>query len=118
MKCESCGKELIGRQTKFCSRVCHNRSTNKKHNEYQAQQARGQQRKKELVELLGGQCSLCAYKSNSAALVFHHVKDKSFGLDLRKLSNASWDKILQEAQKCILLCANCHAEIHYPDCTL
>ena len=39
---------------------------------------------------------------------------KDFNLDSRKLSNTNFEKILEEVDKCILLCSNCHKEIHYP----
>ena len=34
---------------------------------------------------------------------------------MRSLSNRNRDAIDDEIRKCILLCANCHAEIHFPD---
>jgi len=70
-----------------------------------------------LIELLGGKCSSCGYKKNFAALEFHHkiAGTKAFELDLRSLSNRTWEKVLDEVSKCILLCANCHAELHHAD---
>lgn len=68
-----------------------------------------------MIKLLGGCCSKCGYNKNYTALEFHHIKDKSFGLDSRKISNTSMDKLLNELKKCILLCSNCHKEHHYPD---
>ncbi len=66
---------------------------------------------------MGGKCSRCGYAVNLAALQFHHVSrvGKAFQLDLRHLSNRNWQVILEESRKCILLCANCHAEIHSPE---
>ncbi len=63
---------------------------------------------------------MCGYDKNYAALEFHHKVpiEKLFQLDLRSLSNRSWDAILEEAKKCQLLCSNCHAEYHNPDCRL
>jgi hypothetical protein len=51
-----------------------------------------------------------------AALTWHHVDPatKKFQLDLRSLSNRSEREIQAEVTKCILLCANCHAEAHSP----
>ena len=65
----------------------------------------------------GGCCENCGYDKNLAALQFHHRNphEKTFGLDVRKLSNTRWDSILIEAEKCDLLCGNCHMEEHYPD---
>ena len=69
---------------------------------------------------MGMECEICGYAKNSAALELHHKKPehKDFQLDLRSLSNRKWEKILQEAKKCILICSNCHAELHHPDCAL
>jgi hypothetical protein len=41
---------------------------------------------------------------------FHHIipADKLFGINARTLINYSWGKIKSEAQKCDILCANCH----------
>jgi hypothetical protein len=74
-------------------------------------------RKRRLVALLGGACHRCGYRKNFAALEFHHMDpaNKSFNLDLRSLSNRTWQAVLDEAAKCILVCSNCHKEIHYPD---
>jgi hypothetical protein len=65
----------------------------------------------------GGNCEICGYNKNQAALAFHHVNasTKSFPIDLRLCSSSSWEKLLLEAQKCQLLCLNCHAETHNPD---
>ena len=114
--CVECGVSLSGRQTKFCSRECKNRSTNKRNQSYDAQQARGLRRKVRLVQSLGGRCGKCRYGKNLAALEFHHTdpETKEFSLDLRSLSNRSWQAVIAEARKCELLCSNCHKEIHNP----
>lgn len=65
------------------------------------------------IEYGGGECKLCGYKKSSRALSFHH-KDpdqKDFGLSARGLTR-SWEKIQKELDKCVLLCANCHMEVH------
>jgi hypothetical protein len=65
-----------------------------------------------LVEESGGACARCGYAGNVAALHFHHVDPatKAFTLAARGVSRAL-DAARQEAQKCVLLCANCHAEV-------
>ncbi len=115
--CVHCGELLSGRQTKFCSRSCKNSVSNANHQSYLAQQRRGRKRKLALIKNKGARCKMCGYRRNSAALEFHHLnpKDKSFALDLRSLSNRSWDVIEKEAKKCALLCSNCHTEVHNPD---
>ena len=118
MKCVQCGKKLVGRQKKFCSRPCKNTFNNLNYQSYQAQQKRGHERKLALINIKGSKCVRCGYDRNFAALELHHVnaKIKEFQLDLRSLSNRKWASILAEADKCELVCSNCHAEIHNPDC--
>ena len=113
MKCVICGKELVGKQRKFCSNKCKNRETNNKHQNYQAQQARGRARKARLVTMMGGACIECGYSKSMAALVFHHLHDKEFALTTRELANHKWSRILSEAEKCVLMCSNCHLELHW-----
>lgn len=83
-------------------------------NNYLKQQERALTRKLELIEVKGGKCGICGYDKNIAALEFHHLDPsvKSFQLDSRHLSNTSPKKLLEEADKCILVCSNCHREIH------
>lgn len=66
-----------------------------------------------LVQEHGGKCEKCGYNKCEAALQFHHLDPtkKEFGLSVRGL-NRDIDILRKEAEKCILLCANCHAEEH------
>ncbi len=56
---------------------------------------------------------ICGYKRCSAALDFHHIdsKAKEFGLSANGLTR-SWEKMKAELDKCVLICANCHREVH------
>lgn len=65
------------------------------------------------VQIKGGKCQLCGYNNYVGALSFHHLneKDKSFDMSTRGLTR-SWKKIKTELDKCILVCENCHREIH------
>jgi hypothetical protein len=116
LRCVVCRAVLLGRQRNFCSRACKNRDTNNRHQSYVRQQLRGLERKTRLVEAAGGCCVRCGYRRNLAALAWHHIDPgrKSFNLDLRALSNRGEEEIQAEVAKCILLCANCHAEEHFP----
>ena len=119
MKCTVCDtKELTGLQTKFCSRTCKNKSHNVKAQNYAAQQLRGKTRKLKAIADMGGCCSVCGYDKNYASLVFHHVKDKEFGIDLRQFSNRTQVVLDAELEKCILMCHNCHTEHHNPECEI
>ena len=85
---------------------------NKKY--YLRQTQRGWLRKQYLIEVKGGGCEKCGYNKCSRCLSFHHrdPKNKKFNLDLRIIGNFSWSKILDEFEKCDLLCMNCHGEHH------
>ncbi len=65
-----------------------------------------------LAEEAGGKCVRCGYDTFIGALQFHHLdrKEKSFGL-AQNGSTMGLDALREEARKCILLCANCHAEV-------
>lgn len=72
--------------------------------------------KARLVELLGGRCIRCGYAGHVAALVFHHrdPRSKSFAISVDGVPRA-WHRLVEEARKCDLLCANCHREVHATD---
>ena len=68
-------------------------------------------KKVELVEYKGGKCEKCGYSKCVNALEFHHLdpNEKDFGI-----SGKTWslERLKKEVDKCILLCSNCHREIH------
>jgi len=68
--------------------------------------------KQTLVEEAGGGCALCGYSRCVQALHFHHLDalTKTFQLGFQGHSR-SLDRSREEARKCALLCANCHAEV-------
>jgi Homeodomain-like domain-containing protein/helix-turn-helix protein len=74
--------------------------------------ARRRKVKATLVEEAGGCCSLCGYDRYIGALQFHHLdpETKLFGLGVRGVAR-SLERCRDEARKCVLLCANCHAEV-------
>ncbi|KKR36503.1 MAG: hypothetical protein UW46_C0005G0044 [Candidatus Yanofskybacteria bacterium GW2011_GWF1_44_227] len=62
------------------------------------------------IEYKGGKCQVCGYCKYQGALDMHHISDKQFGIGDKGYTR-SWEKIKQELDKCILVCANCHREI-------
>jgi 5-methylcytosine-specific restriction endonuclease McrA len=68
--------------------------------------------KRILIEEAGGSCAVCGYNRYAGALQFHHLNRaaKSFELSLRG-ETPGIEELRTEARKCILLCANCHAEV-------
>ena len=79
---------------------------------YQKKKIRRHLIKEEIVFLRGGKCEICGYNKCISALEFHHkTEDKDNHLAII-IKNASKEKVLKEVEKCILLCANCHRELH------
>lgn len=67
-----------------------------------------------LVQYKGGKCEICGYNKCIAALDFHHLdpKEKDFGISQTNIYR-NIDKLKEEVDKCLLVCANCHREIHF-----
>ena len=71
-----------------------------------------------LEEIGGGKCYLCGYMKSIEALTFHHIdpEDKEFQISYKM--GYSYKVLLEEAKKCIILCANCHAEVESGVCSV
>lgn len=70
--------------------------------------------KLKLILYKGGKCQKCGYnKSCLGAYDFHHrdPSNKKFHINTRNIK--SWARLIEEVDKCDLLCRNCHAETHY-----
>jgi len=51
----------------------------------------------------------CGYRGHPAALDFDHVRgEKTMAVSLMAERYASWAKVLEEIEKCVVRCANCH----------
>jgi len=68
-------------------------------------------KKIELVKYKGGHCERCGYDKCVSALTFHHLdpNQKDFAISGKSYSI---EKLKKEVDKCIMICANCHIEIH------
>ena len=110
--CKRCSKdkslnEFYPRRNKpggsvYC-KVCTNQQTTERQSKF----------KSLCVEYKGGSCIVCGYNKYFGALDFHHVnpKEKEFRISAYKLNSIS-EEIKKELDKCILVCSNCHREIH------
>lgn len=75
---------------------------------------RAQKRKKtHAVNSFGGSCQICGYNKCTEALEFHHLnKNEKEEEPAYVIMRWSWERAKKELDKCILVCSNCHREIH------
>lgn len=71
--------------------------------------------KQRIIDAMGGKCCICGYNKCNEALSLHHrdPKQKELSFGSIRANNISWHKIATELRKCILVCENCHREIHF-----
>ena len=61
----------------------------------------------------GGKCQSCGYNKCLEALEFHHIDPKQKDFSISQYGHSrSWERVRKELDKCVILCANCHREIH------
>jgi hypothetical protein len=100
---KNCNNKLIGsRKSKFCSKICKRRYFAKN---------RKKMLKQKLIDYKGGECCKCGYKANNSSLHFHHLDKSTKSFNITAVVK-SFDIMKKEADKCILVCGNCHAELH------
>jgi hypothetical protein len=67
--------------------------------------------KVKLVEHRGGKCILCGYNKCNSSLHFHHIDPNTKEFEVTERIR-SFEKMKKESDKCVILCANCHGEVH------
>ena len=79
----------------------------------EAVQRRRDKIKELAVQYKGGKCCICGYNKYVGALEFHHLdpNQKDFNIGAKGYTR-SFNKVKEELDKCICVCANCHREIH------
>lgn len=73
---------------------------------------RQQRLKQKCVEYKGGCCQLCGYDRYIGALEFHHIDATAKDFSLAHTRSTTFEKVRSELDKCLLVCANCHRELH------
>jgi hypothetical protein len=103
--CGQCGEtqreKFYGNKKKTCGR-CHNAYNLKL----------GQQKRLRAIQELGGCCQVCGFSEYSCSLDIHHLDPTSKAPNFHALRGWSWERIVSELKKCVLLCKNCHSAIH------
>lgn len=68
------------------------------------------------INYKGGKCQNCGYCKNTSALAFHHLDPLTKDFNISEVNGTMFSlKLQQELDKTILVCFNCHQEIHNPD---
>ena len=98
-------KEEIKKRSKEYN-IKHKEESKKYSKEYNSK------KKQEAVQYKGGKCQLCGYDKYSGALEFHHIDPTQKDFAIGKNHSASFASLKPELDKCVLLCANCHREVH------
>jgi len=70
--------------------------------------------KQKAIEYKGGKCQICGYDKCQSALEFHHINPLEKDGNDTGATKDSWmfERKKPELDKCVLLCANCHREVH------
>ena len=108
--CSKCGKEFRIIDSGYNRRYCYN-CVPKTHKT--GAEARNRI-KIWALEYKGTKCEICGHNRCIDALEFHHLNpnEKDFSISDRSLI-LDWELIKKELDKCILVCSNCHREIHH-----
>lgn len=111
--CNKCGRKLnFSNKSGFCKN-CKSPAKSKGEN----QKASRKRRREYLIKYKGGKCEICGYNKCIGALDFHHLdpSNKSFSIAStgRRNIERNMEIDIKEVDKCILLCSNCHRELHY-----
>jgi hypothetical protein len=102
--CTHCSREfIVDRKKGLHGHKCNSCNTN----------AQRHKRKIKCIEYKGSKCEICGYSKCVGALVFHHLNTEEKEFNIGGSHCRSWEKTKKELDKCMLLCSNCHQEIHY-----
>jgi hypothetical protein len=69
-------------------------------------------RKLECIKYKGGKCQVCGYDKTPWSMCFHHLDPSIKDFTIGNVHLIKWEIVKKELDKCILLCLNCHGEVH------
>lgn len=97
--CKTCKKTYQGVSRNLECSTCRNRESRQK-------------RKEKSYAILGGKCKVCGYNKCIEAFDIHHTNEDNKTLTFASSWGLSWEKLEKELDQCMLLCSNCHRELH------
>ena len=105
-KCKECGETNPSLFYKYNKNLCK-----KCKDSYNG--ARRMENRKKLNAWKEQGCVLCGYNKCTEALEFHHIDSESKDKRISKsLVALLWSQVEEELRKCVVLCSNCHREVH------
>lgn len=108
-KCSKCGKEFFPKKQAKTRKYCYDCVPEEGYNGATIRK----RIKQWALDYKGGKCQKCGYDKCIQALDLHHLNpnEKDFNISDKNIK-LDWEIIKKELDKCILVCANCHREIH------
>lgn len=110
-KCLKCGKDFYPKKQAKTRKYCYDcmPETSEKRTGAETRKLI----KQWAIEYKNNKCQCCGYDKCNEALEFHHLnpQEKDFNISDHDIK-LNWNEIKKELDKCILVCANCHREIH------
>lgn len=109
MLCEGCLQEFTPdhHNRRYCY-VCVPKGLTRNRHAVALMKAKSAKARREKMDL---GCEICGYNRCGSALEWHHP-DEGKEANPSRLASSNWAKYKEETAKCILVCANCHREIH------
>lgn len=117
MFCKFCEKEVTDKKRRrYCSDECSilGKKEYQKDRKFNYEQVKKWRLlvKKKAVDYKGGECQVCGYDRCVRSLDFHHLDPTKKDFAISEFKNRKIEKLKNELDKCILLCSNCHGEVH------
>lgn len=117
MNCKRCENEILDKKRRnYCSDDCSKEARkeyvrSRKFN-YDLVKKWRILIKQKAIDYKGGCCQVCGYKKCNRSLDFHHMDPSKKDFTISKYKNKKIENLKSELDKCILVCSNCHGEIH------
>ena len=93
--------KFYGHKKQICAK-CHNEYNNRV----------GSEKRRKAISSLGGECKICGYNKYYGSIDLHHIDPSKKDSQFKNLYGWSWERIEKEIKNCVLLCKNCHGEVH------
>jgi hypothetical protein len=101
--CPTTGKENFYNTARYQCKTCWNKRTGDA----------GKEKVRSLKTEYGGKCTRCGYDKCFDALEFHHTDPNTKEFHIGERRGLNIDALRVELNKCILVCRNCHTELHF-----